>query len=98
MAEEPARACILGAGCSRFTTAGRLQDHGIPYDRVAASDETAEDEAYGLGHCYASRWHTTQVNLAKHLANLNTEKARGAKRARTAGHALPLPAHVPART
>jgi cation diffusion facilitator CzcD-associated flavoprotein CzcO len=38
MAELP-KACIIGAGCSGFTTAKRLKDFGIPYDCFEQSDE-----------------------------------------------------------
>jgi cation diffusion facilitator CzcD-associated flavoprotein CzcO len=32
------RVCIIGAGCSGFTTAKRLKDFGIAYDQFEASD------------------------------------------------------------
>ena len=31
MTQSP-KACIIGAGCSGFTTAKRLKDLGVPYD------------------------------------------------------------------
>lgn len=33
------RVCIIGAGCSGFTTAKRLQDNGIPFVVYEASDD-----------------------------------------------------------
>ena len=32
------KVCIIGAGCSGFTTAKRLKDYGIPFDVFEASD------------------------------------------------------------
>jgi monoamine oxidase len=31
--------CIIGAGCSGFTTAKRLKDENIPFDVFEASDD-----------------------------------------------------------
>ncbi|MEH3100695.1 NAD(P)-binding protein, partial [Sphingomonas adhaesiva] len=33
------RACIIGAGCSGFTTAKRLRDEGIAFDCFEMSDD-----------------------------------------------------------
>ncbi|UDY24904.1 flavin-containing monooxygenase [Nocardioides sp. Kera G14] len=33
------KVCIIGAGCSGFTTAKRLKDHGIAYDQFELSDD-----------------------------------------------------------
>ncbi len=33
------KVCIIGAGCSGFTTAKRLADHGIAYDQFELSDD-----------------------------------------------------------
>ena len=32
MASSLPKACIIGAGCTGFTTAKRLKDAGVPYD------------------------------------------------------------------
>ncbi|RVW06182.1 flavin-containing monooxygenase [Rhodococcus spongiicola] len=50
--------CIIGAGCSGFTTAKRLKDHGIPYDCFEASDDVGGNWYYknptGMSACYES--------------------------------------------
>jgi len=52
------RACIIGAGCSGFTTAKRLKDAGVPYDCFEMSDEIGGNWYYknpnGLSACYES--------------------------------------------
>ncbi|MBQ1541791.1 monooxygenase [Caulobacter sp. CCUG 60055] len=52
------RACIIGAGCSGFTTAKRLKDFGVPYDCFEMSDEIGGNWYYknpnGLSACYES--------------------------------------------
>ncbi len=52
------KACIIGAGCSGFTTAKRLKDAGIPYDCFEMSDEVGGNWYYknpnGLSACYES--------------------------------------------
>jgi cation diffusion facilitator CzcD-associated flavoprotein CzcO len=53
-----ARVCIVGAGCSGFTTAKRLQDHGIDFDIFEKSDRVGGNWAYrnpnGASACYQS--------------------------------------------
>lgn len=50
--------CIIGAGCSGFTTAKRLQDRGLPFDIYEMSDRVGGNWAYrnpnGLSACYQS--------------------------------------------
>ncbi|KRB44440.1 NAD(P)/FAD-dependent oxidoreductase [Phenylobacterium sp. Root700] len=52
------KACIIGAGCSGFTTAKRLKDFGIPYDCFEISDEIGGNWYYknpnGMSACYES--------------------------------------------
>jgi cation diffusion facilitator CzcD-associated flavoprotein CzcO len=52
------KACIIGAGCSGFTTAKRLKDAGIAYDCFESSDEIGGNWYYrnpnGLSSCYES--------------------------------------------
>ena len=52
------RVCIIGAGCSGFTTAKRLQDYGIPFDIYEASDDIGGTWYYGnpngMSACYQS--------------------------------------------
>lgn len=60
MAQDPAlpRVCIIGAGCSGFTTAKRLKDYGIPFDVYEASDDIGGTWYYnnpnGMSACYQS--------------------------------------------
>ncbi len=50
--------CIIGAGCSGFTTAKRLQDRGLPFDIYEMSDRVGGNWAYrnpnGMSACYQS--------------------------------------------
>src|SRR5581483_9901417 len=57
MADLP-KVCIIGAGCSGFTTAKRLKDAGIPYDCFESSDDVGGNWYYrnpnGRSACYES--------------------------------------------
>jgi cation diffusion facilitator CzcD-associated flavoprotein CzcO len=50
--------CIIGAGCSGFTTAKRLQDHAIPFEIFEASDDIGGNWYFnnpnGMSACYTS--------------------------------------------
>jgi cation diffusion facilitator CzcD-associated flavoprotein CzcO len=50
--------CIIGAGCSGFTLAKRLKDHGIAFDLFEASDNIGGNWYFnnpnGLSACYKS--------------------------------------------
>ena len=50
--------CVIGAGCSGFTTAKRLRDAGIPYDCFEASDDVGGNWYFrnpnGRSACYES--------------------------------------------
>ena len=52
------RVCIIGAGCSGFTTAKRLKDFGIAYDQFEASDNIGGNWYFknpnGMSACYQS--------------------------------------------
>jgi cation diffusion facilitator CzcD-associated flavoprotein CzcO len=52
------KACIIGAGCSGFTTAKRLKDAGIAYDCFDISDDIGGNWYFrnpnGLSACYES--------------------------------------------
>jgi len=52
------KACIIGAGCSGFTTAKRLQDEGIAFDCFERSDDIGGNWYFknpnGLSACYES--------------------------------------------
>ncbi|HEX6866081.1 MAG TPA: NAD(P)-binding domain-containing protein [Caulobacteraceae bacterium] len=58
MASPLPRACIIGAGCSGFTTARRLKEAGVPYDCFEMSDEIGGNWYYknpnGMSACYES--------------------------------------------
>jgi cation diffusion facilitator CzcD-associated flavoprotein CzcO len=58
MAERLPKACIIGAGCSGFTTAKRLKDAGVPYDCFEMSDDVGGNWYFrnpnGLSACYES--------------------------------------------
>ncbi|MDO8802108.1 NAD(P)/FAD-dependent oxidoreductase [Phenylobacterium sp.] len=52
------KACIIGAGCSGFTTAKRLKDFGIDYDCFEMSDDIGGNWYFknpnGMSACYES--------------------------------------------
>ncbi len=52
------KTCIIGAGCSGFTMAKRLKDHGLPYDCFEMSDEVGGNWYFrnpnGASSCYES--------------------------------------------
>ncbi len=52
---------------------------------------TLADEAFHLRGYYAAKRHTIQVDFAHYVADLKKELAKGEKRARAAGYALPIP-------
>lgn len=58
MATPLPKACIIGAGCSGFTTAKRLKDLGVPFDCFEGSDDVGGNWYFnnpnGLSACYES--------------------------------------------
>lgn len=52
------RTCIVGAGCSGFTTAKRLKDLGVPFDCYELSDDIGGNWYFnnpnGMSSCYQS--------------------------------------------
>lgn len=52
------KVCIIGAGCSGFTTAKRLKDYGIPFEIIEASDDIGGNWYFGnpngMSACYQS--------------------------------------------
>ncbi|QYJ06889.1 flavin-containing monooxygenase [Qipengyuania flava] len=58
MANDAPRSCIIGAGCSGFTMAKRLADHGLPYDCFEMSDDIGGNWYFknpnGASSCYQS--------------------------------------------
>jgi len=55
---DASRACVIGAGCSGFTTAKRLKDEGIAFDCFEMSDDIGGNWYYknpnGRSACYQS--------------------------------------------
>jgi hypothetical protein len=51
---------------------------------------TAADEAFHLRGYYAAKRHTIQVDFAHYVADLKKEIAKGERRARALGYALPI--------
>ncbi len=60
------KCCIVGAGCSGFTTAKALKDRGIPFDCFEMSDVIGGNWAYknknGMSACYES----LHIDTSKH--------------------------------
>jgi len=60
------RACIIGAGCSGFTTAKALKDQGIPFDIYEKSDVIGGNWVFkntnGMSACYES----LHIDTSKH--------------------------------
>jgi cation diffusion facilitator CzcD-associated flavoprotein CzcO len=58
MNEPSSKICIIGAGCSGFTMAKRLKDHGLAYDQFEASNNIGGNWYYknpnGMSACYQS--------------------------------------------
>jgi cation diffusion facilitator CzcD-associated flavoprotein CzcO len=58
MTAQPPKVCIIGAGCSGFTTGKRLADYGIPFDIFEASDDIGGNWYFnnpnGMSACYKS--------------------------------------------
>jgi cation diffusion facilitator CzcD-associated flavoprotein CzcO len=54
----PPKACIIGAGCSGFTSAKRLKDLGVPFDCFEMSNDIGGNWYFknpnGLSACYSS--------------------------------------------
>ena len=55
---EGMKVCIVGAGCSGFTTAKRLKDFGIAYEQFEMSDNIGgnwyHNNPNGKSACYQS--------------------------------------------
>ena len=63
---ENSKVCIVGAGCSGFSTAKRLKDFGIPYDQFELSDGIGGNWYHknpnGMSACYESLHIDTSKN------------------------------------
>ncbi|MEC7233517.1 MAG: NAD(P)-binding protein, partial [Pseudomonadota bacterium] len=60
------KVCIIGAGCSGFTTAKRFKEFGIDYDHFEASDDIGGNWYHknpnGMSACYQS----LHIDTSKH--------------------------------
>lgn len=58
MTQARPKTCIIGAGCSGFTMAKRLDDHGLPFDCFEMSDDIGGNWYFknpnGASSCYQS--------------------------------------------
>lgn len=59
-------ACIIGAGCSGFTTAKRLIDHNISYDCFEISDNVGGNWYYNNPNGMSSCYQTLHIDTSKH--------------------------------
>lgn len=59
------RVCIIGAGCSGFTTAKRLQDHGIGFDWFELSDRIGGNWAYGNPNGRSAAYKSLHIDTSK---------------------------------
>ncbi len=59
------RVCIIGAGCSGFTTAKRLKDYGIPFDVIEASDNIGGNWYYGNPNGKSSCYQSLHIDTSK---------------------------------
>ena len=59
------RAIIIGAGCSGFTTARRLQDAGLPFDWFEMSDRIGGNWAYGNPNGRSAAYQSLHIDTSK---------------------------------
>lgn len=57
--------CIIGAGCSGFTMAKRLKDHGLPYDCFEMSDDIGGNWYYGNPNGMSSCYQSLHIDTSK---------------------------------
>ncbi len=57
--------CIIGAGCSGFTTAKRLKDHGVPVDVYEASDNIGGNWYYGNPNGKSACYQSLHIDTSK---------------------------------
>ena len=74
------KVCIIGAGCSGFTTAKRLADHGVDFDVFEASDRIGGNWAYGNPNGKSACYQSLHIDTSKW---------------RLAFEDFPVPAHWP---
>jgi cation diffusion facilitator CzcD-associated flavoprotein CzcO len=59
------RVCIIGAGCSGFTTAKRLAEHGIAFDVFEMSDRVGGNWAYGNPNGKSACYQSLHIDTSK---------------------------------
>lgn len=59
------KTCIIGAGCSGFTMAKRLKDHGLPYDCFEMSDEIGGNWYFGNPNGASSCYESLHIDTSK---------------------------------
>ncbi|QXQ05749.1 NAD(P)-binding domain-containing protein [Sphingosinicellaceae bacterium] len=59
------RTAIIGAGCSGFTTAKRLQDEGLEFDWYEASDRIGGNWAYANPNGMSSAYQSLHIDTSK---------------------------------
>ena len=59
------KVCIIGAGCSGFTTAKRLKDHGVPFDVFEASDNIGGNWYYGNPNGKSACYQSLHIDTSK---------------------------------
>ena len=59
------KVCIIGAGCSGFTTAKRLKDYGIPFDVFEASDNIGGNWYYGNPNGKSACYQSLHIDTSK---------------------------------
>jgi cation diffusion facilitator CzcD-associated flavoprotein CzcO len=74
--------------------AAYLDGHYVPPPAEEMKRVIAADEDYYTGFYYAARRHTIQLDFDHYVPALKKEMAKGAKRAATSGHVLPVPGRV----
>jgi len=64
-ARELPTTCIVGAGCSGFTMAKRLQDAGLPYDCFEMSDDIGGNWYFGNPNGVSSCYESLHIDTSK---------------------------------
>jgi cation diffusion facilitator CzcD-associated flavoprotein CzcO len=59
------KVCIIGAGCSGFTTAKRLKDLGIPYDCFEMSDDIGGNWYFGNPNGKSACYESLHIDTSK---------------------------------
>lgn len=74
------KSCIIGAGCSGFTTAKALQDRGLDFDCFEASDRIGGNWAFGNPNGMSACYRSLHIDTSKHRMQFED---------------LPIPEHFP---